>query len=935
MNFILIFVFLGSLLNLCKYIFKGYKTNEVDFLVDFIFFTSSLVPLLVNLFVFIKSDCFHIKVIKANLMKVLLLDYFDVYHRNQCEKGAWYFCGNKPDTHTVLTDTDVLVITNFTPWFEYMGLEGSKLIMNEGLKKIVMKNINVKKELILGVKQSIIDEVIKLGFNLEVDKLKNLLDRKRFMKYTLHMYYGEYYLYCWENTMKFDVVDLSLMQLSFLKFDEFLKLFEEDLGPLEAVYNSLILSSTGNEIKIKHSGGVSSGCTIRNGLSKVDTCILFSLMRSGLVFVDKCATSNKGHILSLQEIMKLLSVQSSIGMVNIKKSEFWLLGDCSLEENIRKTINDCDYYLKNSEALTDRYGRNVAGFILDYTKEFFGYENNAAIKFLSTRSSCWRYRSISTNWQAKRYLCDINYILNKAGTLGLTHLDLSLKPTMRILSKTHLIPLCDKDVKRSQLEYNIVDKVEKIDEDIQAIKKSRSIGKKNKKINELLLLKEAYFHHANGNLNQIDPKVIKEFLKVNTIEKTSEKKTVESSVSTSFEYRDALLSNINKQIGVIKATLKLSDKILMEKKKSHLPILKKINENLLMAKNTKTIPVSINQGKSFMKPPKPLKLKETPANDTMISNYYGVLENYIEEVSGLVPPTVTEDEYKKVVLHNYDKKIGSGKNFRNCYRICVGESSHLSFRQNFLQSSHSFASPELIYTKMLTELEKESNKVIICKKARKAKMNTISRRQRRKIGMLNQPSLNVIVGSKRKRVPDSVFDVSVTKRIRKPKFNIKVCTIKLKRLFFKTNIFKKTRERIERENKLKEEENKIKERQMLKEKEILDEKNRKKAIENSFYRVNTIEVRLSKLMKKRIDNNNSKIDGRLYLRNISEYKDQSELDEEDNFKLVATRANRPVLPSIFQGKLYYNENKLFLLKKLSLIRNNKELLDLEDRKSVV
>jgi len=107
-----------------------------------------------------------------------------------------------------------------------------------------------------------------------------------------------------------------------------------------------------------------------------------------------------------------------------------------------------------NEELNLMLGDQLARFVIDYTIEIAPEKFKKFLKFVSNKTSCRNYKILGSNWQAKRYLADICYILEKAGLPSLTHADKSINPRKKLIEKSHLIPKSDKIINRKIINFD-------------------------------------------------------------------------------------------------------------------------------------------------------------------------------------------------------------------------------------------------------------------------------------------------------------------------------------------------------------------------------------------------------------------------------------------------------------------------------------------------
>lgn len=96
--------------------------------------------------------------------------------------------------------------------------------------------------------------------------------------------------------------------------------------------------------------------------------------------------------------------------------------------------------------MEEKFGVEFAAFIYWYTFKRSKL-NVKALEHVTCRTSFWKYREIGSNWQSKRYLTDISYIIEKAGGPSMSHRDKKIKPTINIQRRSSEIPKISKELK--------------------------------------------------------------------------------------------------------------------------------------------------------------------------------------------------------------------------------------------------------------------------------------------------------------------------------------------------------------------------------------------------------------------------------------------------------------------------------------------------------
>jgi hypothetical protein len=191
-----------------------------------------------------------------------------------------------------------------------------------------------------------------------------------------------------------------------------------------------------------------------------------------------------------------LSIMNMIEQSKLNKRLTELSMDCGFESaliegvisdsnnsDILKKVRDIGRNFYESSSLIKKYGKNLSDFLLDYSSEVLGDDYISGLKFISKRDSCREYRMITSNWKAKRFLADVNYILGVSGALPLSHVDTKVKPRSSLIARRHLIPDCDVVQRQVRLSFEKEDFTKKFESHFNI--DTPQLSKKQKKCKDI------------------------------------------------------------------------------------------------------------------------------------------------------------------------------------------------------------------------------------------------------------------------------------------------------------------------------------------------------------------------------------------------------------------------------------------------------------------
>lgn len=520
MNFILLFAFTVTAVTLSANIYKFIgkkpirsiqnplemgisKTQELlDIYLSAILCFLSLIPLLFNLGVFINKKCDHFKIFMINLNRFIRMDSFDSFYHKCCQEGKWYFCNNGFEGEPYRLDKTYQVLgeRNFSTGYhieeipqETFPTEISfnrkcKIKMIDELETFLLCTIGDKyQDLINSIfdKGEVVDIGLKMG-KLTLNSLKPIIGSKP--------------VEVLSKDFKITGETVQIIDNFFGTENTFINKIFTYLNLRIYVYrDSLSIGFIGSSIDfhvIKHKLNLKQLLLFLNIVKNCDESDMRIVSNS-----LKYKRYIKGHIFSVQEILKMIRKGKDIvflrpfGQILENVVFEGSDEDCEIElDNLKpfliEKINEKQFYLSYANKVIERFGDKLGGFLIDYTLDFFGFENNAALNFISQRDSCARYRDIGFNWKAKRYFSDINYIFEKSKVPLMTKFDKSVPPSRKIINMSEEIPYCEKIVKRNIVKFNMNEEISTLESEILKNKKDkRGKGRESKLKSNLILLK--------------------------------------------------------------------------------------------------------------------------------------------------------------------------------------------------------------------------------------------------------------------------------------------------------------------------------------------------------------------------------------------------------------------------------------------------------------
>jgi len=366
-------------------------------------------------------------------------------------------------------------------------------------------------------------------------------------------------------------------------------------------------------------------------------------------------------------------------------------------KSIIKEVNSLNYYLNLLSKLCEKFGDALGNFLVDFTKNHFGFENCAALEFLINRSSCWRYQEIGCNWKSKRYLSDINYIFGIAGVPLLTHKDNKINPTRYVQSLCDQIPMCTKIVQRVVIDYDLNEVIKQKNAELEEVQ-PRNKSQRKKIRFELNAIKRHSNLKSSGvnweSNNAKTVKIIEKYKKLVSNEesiKSLPMNRVKNYVST---YKEALLSKVKvdkssaSDIYVQKVLLNQKRSGLMEVKRLKSSLSDKIKEVKRLSESKAGSLLQLETLNVKLKSTKGLAKREKMADlELKLKNYYDCLENYVDNVETEIESSskFKESELINVVRSIYDSNLGFGKNLHNVIWFIKGRGNdilHKRFSDN-------------------------------------------------------------------------------------------------------------------------------------------------------------------------------------------------------------------------------------------------------------
>lgn len=659
MNFLLSLALLLAIISLIKDLLKGFNNNKFDVYFDIIFIISTMIPWGFNLVYFLRRDCDHFKIFMINLHKFIRLDSFDEFYREKCEKGEWFFCNNEFDWERKI-DKDYFYFLDLScgpGGYFYKSINpfwGNTIYTITEENFVVVKNI----------------------FKIKFDISKIYLDHDKLSVTSGSDQLFEVIL----NDLSTEIFDL-LMEISI------------PYSSLSAIYLNLEIKTTYNGFLIKHIGGRSRGQVIieKDNYIKISLMHLLSELKGDalLDYFPEYKSNINGykriyHYLTIQEILaKLKSKKMGIHIfkerykvshistfiagkeiVNyINDGNLNMSEKCQFFDVIKSAVQDCDLKINIYNKFKEAFGEKLGDFLIYYTREHFGFYNNRALNFLLEKTSCWCYRYIGSNWQAKRYLRDINYIFEKSGVPLLTHSDNNINPTRKIINMSEKIPKCTKVITRKVLRYDRMELINLVKND--NMKSSLKKHLTNDLVKHSLGTKEL------GPIKR--PKELTKFLKNSYVDVTNNPSREISNYDYEFKfkpYRDALLSKI-KCINLVQIE-KCQDFIVKNIKqnlKSEFLEHKDFSKNLIkIVKENNGGFIKVTKGS------KPFKVKCDESDLIKLDNYYKYLEDYEDEIKN--DESYMKENGKEVIVDIacklYNDKLGVGRNVFNMNRFLNG-----------------------------------------------------------------------------------------------------------------------------------------------------------------------------------------------------------------------------------------------------------------------
>lgn len=483
-----------SILTLIKDLTKGFKDNKTDIIFDICFIIASAVPFFVNLIIFLREDKTHLKILKYQFVKFILLDYGERWCQRQCESGQGIFCnqGSRIPQNIQCNSVSAIVSGDFKhnkshPIYPLMAY--TKWI-----------SLSVKEEDDDGYS---IFNVLKNDFP-ELNELSNCFfefGEVRDSKITI------IYKKC--DSEEREKLEIDVGKIGIDSLNKILNLGDVclqrkkiifEIGELEVTYH-------GNKLQVKSKLNlIDQGCF--HDISDMDRNLKFKLMNcleywsihpniglldeSSLVKVLDSPEKMVLHCLNIGDIINLLKkgymqTHVTFGLHKVIRTEN--NGNLDWIGDIESYLSENDFFDKCRENLSEKLGKALASFIVNYTFEFFNGPNISALEYLLNRSSCWMYRLIGPNWKAKRYLCDINYIFEISGVPRMTHIDRKIVPTKRVRQLTNLIPKAEHSISRKLVSYekgneNLKDITKLKFKQKEFINLHKTIMDKNKLIND-------------------------------------------------------------------------------------------------------------------------------------------------------------------------------------------------------------------------------------------------------------------------------------------------------------------------------------------------------------------------------------------------------------------------------------------------------------------
>jgi hypothetical protein len=429
MNFILFFALLISSLNLFRGYYKGYS-HKIDKVFDFISFVFTLVPCLVNFLIFLKSNVDHRKVLKVNFYKFFLLDYYGKFKGRKVLEGTWPFCSGGEncrvwDGKEKLTPFGVVSESERTDKFDARILEECDFICSSEV-----------------VKRGVGDCINKEGFSLlkNLNKMVRVRTRKNHPTIVDNIFINH---------------PIKILQEDFHEIDIIHYLCKDDVFSYKVTDERITVRLLEDHDIVK---------TIDHGLNlkqKQQLCTLLKIKSDGACVIYNKWKTRKGinvlHSLNYKEIIDGIKRNHGTShLPGIVDGVTVFEGAIEKEKESEELITKCSVDNINRSPIQSMYGENLGNFIVDYAIKVMGKASIKAIDFLSRKSSMWGYREIGKNWQSKRFLTDICYILEVAGAPRLTHIDRSINPTKRVIRIRDQIPACDKVVKRKIIDYDLI-----------------------------------------------------------------------------------------------------------------------------------------------------------------------------------------------------------------------------------------------------------------------------------------------------------------------------------------------------------------------------------------------------------------------------------------------------------------------------------------------
>jgi hypothetical protein len=427
MNFILVFALLISSLNLFRGYYKGYS-HKIDKVFDFISFVLTLVPCLVNFLIFLRSNVDHKKVLKVNFYKFFLLDYYGKFKGRKVLEGTWPFCSGGEncrvwDGKEKLTPFGVVSEGERTDKFDSRILEECDFICpSEVIKR--------------GVGSCISKEDFSLLRNL--NKMVRVRTRKNHPTIVDSIFINH---------------PIKILQEDFHEIDIIHYLCKDDVFSYKVTDERITVRLLEDHDIVK---------TVDHGLNlkqKQQLCTLLKMKSDGVCVVYNRWKTRKGinvlHSLNYKEIID--GIKKNYGTSHLPEIvDGVTVFEGAIEMDNEELITKCSVNNINRSPIQSMYGESLGDFIVDYAIKVMGKASIKAVDFLSRKSSMWGYREIGKNWQSKRFLTDICYILEVAGAPRLTHIDRSINPTKRVIKMRDQIPACDKVVKRKIIDYDVI-----------------------------------------------------------------------------------------------------------------------------------------------------------------------------------------------------------------------------------------------------------------------------------------------------------------------------------------------------------------------------------------------------------------------------------------------------------------------------------------------